>query len=103
MTLLTGHTVVAIDADGVMVSDASGATRRLPTRTVVWAAGVAASRLATRLGELTGAALDGSGRVSVEPDLTLPATPRCSRSEAWCASGAAAETPPFPAWLPCGT
>ncbi len=75
VTLLTGHTVVAIDADGVMVSDASGATRRLPTRTVVWAAGVAASRLATRLGELTAAALDGSGRVSVEPDLTLPGHP----------------------------
>lgn len=35
VTLLTGHTVVAIDADGVMVSDASGAIRRLPTGTVV--------------------------------------------------------------------
>jgi NADH dehydrogenase len=38
----------------------------------VWAAGVTASGLAGRLGELTGAEVDRAGRVSVEPDLTLP-------------------------------
>ena len=39
---------------------------------MVWAAGVTASGLAGRLAELTGADLDRVGRVTVEPDLTLP-------------------------------
>ena len=43
----------------------------IPTRTVVWAAGVAASPLGRGLG----AHIDGSGRVSVAPDLTLPGHP----------------------------
>jgi NADH dehydrogenase len=36
---------------------------------------VAASRLGARLGELTGAEVDRAGRVTVEPDLTLPGHP----------------------------
>jgi NADH:ubiquinone reductase (H+-translocating) len=36
---------------------------------------VTASRVATLLGELTGAELDRAGRVVVEPDLTLPGHP----------------------------
>jgi len=39
---------------------------------VIWAAGVTASGLARRLAELTGAETDRAGRVTVEPDLTLP-------------------------------
>ena len=42
---------------------------------MIWAAGVTASRLAARLGELTGAERDRAGRVTVEPDLTLPGHP----------------------------
>jgi len=42
---------------------------------VVWAAGVTASGLAGRLAELTGAERDRAGRVTVEPDLTLPGFP----------------------------
>ncbi|MBI2836947.1 MAG: NAD(P)/FAD-dependent oxidoreductase [Acidobacteria bacterium] len=41
---------------------------RLPARTVLWAAGVAASPLALSLG----VPLDRAGRVIVEPDLTIP-------------------------------
>jgi NADH:ubiquinone reductase (H+-translocating) len=41
----------------------------------VWAAGVTASSLATRLAELTGAGLDPAGRITVEADLTLPGHP----------------------------
>lgn len=41
---------------------------RLPARTVLWAAGVAASPLARSLG----VPLDRAGRVIVEPDLTIP-------------------------------
>jgi NADH dehydrogenase len=70
VTVLTGRTVVAMDDVSVTVDD-----ERIDTRTVVWAAGVTASSLATRLGELAGADRDRAGRVSVEPDLTLPGHP----------------------------
>jgi NADH:ubiquinone reductase (H+-translocating) len=52
-----------------------GATERLPTSTVIWAAGVAASPLAKTLAAQTGAALDRAGRIQVEPDLSLPGHP----------------------------
>ena len=45
-----------------------------PARSI-WAAGVQASTLAATLGEPTGAELDRTGRVTVEPDLTLPGHP----------------------------
>jgi len=52
-----------------------GDPQRVASRTVVWAAGVTASSLATQLGELTGAERDRAGRITVEPDLTLPGHP----------------------------
>ena len=72
VTVLTGRTVVGIDDDGVTLADGDGATERVASRVVIWAAGVTASVLAVRLVELTGAARDRAGRVTVEPDLTLP-------------------------------
>jgi NADH dehydrogenase len=41
----------------------------------VWAAGVTASPLARAVAEESGAELDRAGRVTVEPDLTLPGRP----------------------------
>ncbi len=70
VTVLTGRSVTAIDHDSVTVDE-----ERIPARTVVWAAGVTASSMAARLAELTGAARDRAGRVTVEPDLTLPGHP----------------------------
>jgi len=75
VTPLLDSTVVGVDANGVTIEDGSGARERIPSRTVVWAAGVSASELASRLGELTGAERDRAGRVTVEPDLTLPGRP----------------------------
>jgi NADH dehydrogenase len=75
VTVLTGHTVTAVDADGVTVENGNGEPQRIQTRTVIWAAGVTASGLATRLAEVTGAERDRAGRVTVEPDLTLPGHP----------------------------
>jgi NADH dehydrogenase len=75
VTVLTRRTVVGIDAEGVTIDEGSGAPERVPSRTVVWAAGVTASGLATRLAELTGAESDAAGRVTVEQDLTLPGHP----------------------------
>jgi NADH dehydrogenase len=62
----TGAPVTAIDALGVQLGDT-----RLDSRTVLWAAGVAASPLGRHLG----AELDRAGRVRVLPDLSLPGHP----------------------------
>jgi NADH:ubiquinone reductase (H+-translocating) len=62
----TGVAVTGIDADGVKLGE-----RRLSARTVLWAAGVAASPV----GRLLGTALDRAGRVRVLPDLSLPGHP----------------------------
>jgi NADH:ubiquinone reductase (H+-translocating) len=75
ITLLLGHTLVDIAPEGVELRDADGKVTRVPTRTVVWAAGVAASPLARILGEASGAEVDRAGRVTVEADLTLPGHP----------------------------
>jgi NADH:ubiquinone reductase (H+-translocating) len=74
VTPLLGHTVVEVDSDGVTVEGSDG-SRRVPARTAIWAAGVQASVLATALAEATGAELDRTGRVTVQPDLTLPGHP----------------------------
>lgn len=58
-----GSRVTEIDRDGVKLGD-----ERIMARTVVWAAGVAASPLAKSLGT----PLDRAGRVLVSPDLTVP-------------------------------
>jgi len=71
---LTGARVTGIDPDGVAMR-VGGQERRIATRTVLWAAGVRASRLGKVLAERAGAPLDRAGRVVVAPDLSLPAHP----------------------------
>jgi NADH:ubiquinone reductase (H+-translocating) len=75
VTPVLDSTVVDVDQTGVTIEHADDATRRIPARTVVWAAGVTASSLASQLAELTGAEQDRAGRVTVEADLTLPGHP----------------------------
>ena len=75
VTTVLGGTVVDVGEDGVTIEHADGATRRIPARTAVWAAGVTASGLASALAALTGAEQDRAGRVTVGPDLTLPGRP----------------------------
>jgi NADH dehydrogenase len=75
VTPVLESTVVDVDQTGVTIEQADGATQHIPARTVVWAAGVTASRLASRLAELTGAEQDRAGRLTVEADLTLPGHP----------------------------
>jgi NADH dehydrogenase len=67
-----GYTVVDIDADGVEIQSRDGRTERIAARTVIWAAGVAASPLARALADASGAEVDRAGRLTVEPDLTIP-------------------------------
>lgn len=64
--VVTGSPVEAIDGQGYR----SGGVF-VPARTVVWAAGVAASPLARSLG----VELDRAGRVRVAPDLSVPGHP----------------------------
>jgi NADH dehydrogenase len=59
----TGALVTAIDREGVSLGP-----ERIVARTVLWAAGVAASPR----GRSLGAPLDRAGRVRVNPDLTVP-------------------------------
>ncbi|RUW78298.1 NAD(P)/FAD-dependent oxidoreductase, partial [Mesorhizobium sp. M1E.F.Ca.ET.063.01.1.1] len=66
VTVELGHAVTQLDAEGVVFGDT-----HLPARTILWAAGVAASPAA----EWLGASADRAGRVLVEPDLTVPGGP----------------------------
>jgi NADH dehydrogenase len=75
VTPVTEHKVVDITPESVTLEAASGTTEEVPARTVVWAAGVVASELASHLATESGADLDGAGRVAVGPDLTLPGHP----------------------------
>ena len=75
VTVLTGRTVIRIDAAGVTLEGGDGGAERIASRAVVWAAGVTATGLAGKLAELTGAEHDHAGRITVEADLTLPGHP----------------------------
>src|SRR4029077_4257949 len=66
--------VVPGDARSVRV-DAGGTEERIPTRTVLWAAGVRASSFVQSVGTAVGAEMDRSGRVVVGPDLSIPGHP----------------------------
>jgi len=66
VTVWLGRRVTGVDADGVSLG-----ADRVAARTVLWAAGVAASPLGASLG----VPLDRAGRVIVEPDLSIPGHP----------------------------
>ena len=63
-----GARVTGVDGEGVTLEGAG----RIQTRTVLWAAGVAASTLGASLG----APVDRAGRVVVQPDLSVPGHPQ---------------------------
>jgi NADH:ubiquinone reductase (H+-translocating) len=65
--VITDSPVTAIDDRGVTHGGA-----RLDSRTVIWAAGVAASPIGKTLGAATSVALDRAGRVVVNQDLSVP-------------------------------
>ncbi len=70
-----GAVVVDVDEYGIEVTDPDGSTRRIESRTKVWAAGVAASPLAKHLANQAGLQVDRLGRVPVEGDCSLPGFP----------------------------
>jgi NADH dehydrogenase len=73
VTSQTDRPVVGVDHDGVDIARAgSDEAERIEARTVIWAAGVTPSTLASRLAEDSHADVDKVGRLIVEPDLTVP-------------------------------
>jgi NADH:ubiquinone reductase (H+-translocating) len=69
-----GVMVTEVDAEGVMLKTKSG-LERVPTRTVIWAAGVTPSEFGRQLVKRTAAETDRGGRIKVNPDLTIPNYP----------------------------
>ena len=74
VTVRTGALVTDIQKESVTVREGDR-TETIPTRTVLWAAGVLGSPLGSALSTDAGAPLDKAGRVVVEPDLTVPGRP----------------------------
>jgi NADH dehydrogenase len=68
-TLVTG-----IEGNKAVLS-CKGVCDEIESRTILWTAGVKASPLGRVLEKKAGAALDGTGRVVVGPDLTIPGHP----------------------------
>jgi NADH:quinone reductase (non-electrogenic) len=75
VTPLVAHTVVDVNATTVSIDSESGETELVGTRTVIWAAGVAASPLAAALAGAAGSEVDRAGRLNVTDRLTLSSHP----------------------------
>lgn len=70
--IMLGQMVTGMDVRSVELTDRDGHVQTIEAHCKVWAAGVAASPLAKMLADQTGAEVDRSGRISTNPDLTLP-------------------------------
>ncbi|MEZ5238010.1 MAG: NAD(P)/FAD-dependent oxidoreductase [Microthrixaceae bacterium] len=69
--VMLGQAVQSASADAVVVQEPDGTTLRIPTRTIVWTAGVTANPLARSLG----VELAAGSRIVVGPDLAVPGHP----------------------------
>ena len=74
VTVRTGAMVTDVRADGVTIR-VGDHDEIIPTRTVLWAAGVLASPLGVILSQEAGAKLDRARRVIVEPDMSIAEHP----------------------------
>jgi NADH dehydrogenase len=78
VTVRTSTRVTAVDEGGIEVlvgGEGSGRTERIPTRTVLWAAGVQASSFGGRVAQALGVTTDRAGRLPVGVDLTVAGHP----------------------------
>jgi NADH dehydrogenase len=73
-TVWTSARVMDIQPDHVVIRSGDR-DETIPTRTVIWTAGVQAESLAGRLATATGCKTDRGGRLFVEPDFTLAGHP----------------------------
>ena len=70
-----GVKVTGVDAEGIDTGAEAPALRRIPARTKIWAAGVAAAPLGRIAAAATGAGTDRAGRIQVQPDCTIAGHP----------------------------
>ncbi len=75
VSVLLSNKLVDLDERSLTVERAGAPRRRIPARTVIWAAGVIASSLAEVLAERAGLEVDRARRVEVLEDLSLPGYP----------------------------
>jgi NADH:ubiquinone reductase (H+-translocating) len=75
VTPMVNTTVAEVTDGSIRLATNDGQIGEVHSHTVIWAAGVSASPLAQMLAAASGAALDKAGRVTVEPDLTVPGFP----------------------------
>ena len=75
VTVRLNQAVTDLDDGSVTLRAADGSEQRIRTQTVVWAAGVIASELASLLAQQANVDVDRAGRVEVAEDLTLPGHP----------------------------
>ncbi len=69
-----GVMVTCIDANGVTYKSGDE-SKRLRAKTVLWAGGVTTNEFGKKIGERAHAETDRSGRIKVNPDLTVPGYP----------------------------
>jgi NADH dehydrogenase len=74
VTVRTKTRVVHIE-DGLVRVESEAGTEEIRARTILWAAGVLAASFGRRVAEAVGAETDRSGRIRVEPDLSVPGHP----------------------------
>jgi NADH dehydrogenase len=74
VTVRTQARVIDVQSDSVTFH-CDNKTEVIRAATILWGAGVEASPLGKILAQATGAEMDRSGRVVVQPDLTLPGHP----------------------------
>ncbi len=74
VTIKVNTMVTDINGSNAIISR-NGNSETIQSRTILWTAGVKASSLGKALSENTGAELDKSGRVVVNPDLSVPGHP----------------------------
>lgn len=74
VTVRTKSIVSDIQPDFVIIRS-DNVDEKIPTHTVLWAAGIKASPLGKILSDKAGATIDRAGRVEVLPDLTVPGHP----------------------------
>ncbi len=72
--VMTGVMVTDIDEEGVTFKRGER-TEKLPAKTVLWAGGIVGTAFGRRLAESTRAETDRLGRITVQPDLTVPNYP----------------------------
>jgi NADH dehydrogenase len=73
--LKMGVLVNDVDATGLMTKSTDGTTTRYAARTVLWTAGVEAVPFVHAVAAAVGGEQDRAGRITVNPDLTVPGHP----------------------------